>query len=225
MPPPSDLSAARGDGTTGLTSHFRIRTGALATVTVALAVMVTACGGSSSKAATPPAGAPTTTAAGGAGRATAAALTAFRTCMQTQGVTLPTVPARTRPAGSPPSSRPAGSGRPAGAGGGAGFGAGGGAFAGGGFGNVFSSTDPKTQAAVKACQDKLPAGFLQAQTTARNAQAAFDSCMKDHGVTITTAAAGAPPVTIDRTSAAYKVCSVLLPARPNRGASPTTTAP
>jgi hypothetical protein len=86
-------------------------------------------------------------------------------------------------------------------------------------------TNPADQAAVQACQSKLPAGYLAQQQARQNQQTAFDSCMADHGVTITTAPAGTPPSSIDTTSAAYKTCSPLLPTRPQSGAATTTTAP
>ena len=111
-----------------------------------------------------------------------------------------------------------------GAGGGRRFGGG----FGGGFGNIFSN--PADQAAVQACQSDLPAGFLQAQQQRQQQFTAFISCMKDNGVTITTMAGGNPAGfgSIDRTSAAYQKCSVLLPNNGNfgrPGGTGSTTTP
>jgi len=192
------------------------------TAVVALALALAACGGASAKPASTTTTAPSS--AAGTGRPNAAALQAFRDCMQKAGVTIPTAPPR--PAGQTPTTDANGSFR-------GGGGGGGGRGLGGGLGGVFNSTDPNTQAALKGCESKLPAGFLQQQQQRQNALAAFNSCMKDHGVTIAPATPGAPSpsTTIDRTSDAYKTCSLLLPARPNGGpggagsSSTSTTAP
>jgi len=189
------------------------------TAAVALSLALAACGGASAKSTTTTTTAPS--GAAGTGRPNAAALQAFRDCMQKAGVTIPTAPPR--PAGQTPTSNANGSFGGGGGGGGRGFG--------GGLGGVFNSTDPNTQAALTRCESTLPAGFLQQQQQRQNALAAFNSCMKDHGVTITPATPGAPSTTIDRTSDAYKTCSLLLPARPNGGpgggasSSTSTTAP
>lgn len=175
-----------------------------------------ACGGGGSKPAAA-SGAATTV----AGRADQSAVVAFRTCLQQHGVTLPTfVPRSTTPGETRPS-RPQGLDN-----GGPGGGSGGGFFrgGGGGFGNVLN--DPAAQKAVQACQDKLPAGFLAQMQARRNQMNAFYSCMADHGVTTTSGTPGSGPrPTLDRSSAAYAVCSALLPSRPNGpGPSVTTTA-
>jgi hypothetical protein len=124
-------------------------------------------------------------------------------------VTLPTfTPRTTTPGQSPPSSRPTGSG--------------GGGGAGGGVTAAFAN--PSDQTAVKACQGLLPSAYVAQLQARANQRAAFDSCMADHGVTVTPASPGAPPTTLDTSSAAYKTCSPLLPSRPqNTGSGPTTT--
>lgn len=129
-----------------------------------------------------------------------AALQAFRTCLQQHGVTLPTPPTTT-----PGETRPS-------------RGTGGFLFGDG-------ANDPATRAAVQACQSKLPAGFVQRQQQRQQQFAAFVSCMKDNGVTITTVQGGPGGGlgSIDRTSAAYQKCSVLLPTFAPR--SSTTTTP
>jgi len=188
-----------------------------------IALVAAACGGGSSKASTTsttaaPAGATATTTGGG--RLNSTALQAFRTCLQQHGVTLPT----------PPTTTPGETFPTAGTGAGGGTGRRFGGGFGGGFGGVF--TNPADQSAVQACQSDLPAGFLQQQQQRQQQFTAFISCMKDNGVTITTAAGGNPASlgSIDRTSAAYQKCSVLLPnngnfGRPGGTGSTTTAAP
>jgi len=203
------------------------RLGAVAALTTSLALVLAACGGGSSKPAS--SATPTTAAAAASGSGTGgpnrAALQAFRDCMTSKGVTVPSAPQR------PPGSTDApgaGGGAGTGAGGGRGFGGG---FGGGGLGSVFNSTDKPTQDAVNACKDKLPAGFLQNQQQRQNQLNAFVSCMKDNGVTVNRAPAapGSTPTTIDRTSPAYTKCSVLLPTRPRgtggTGGTAGTTPP
>src|SRR6202022_1430154 len=144
---------------------------------------------------------PTTTGGSGGqgtGGATAAQLQAFRTCLTQHGITLPTFTPRTTVPGQTTPSTSAGSGTPAGRGGG-----------GGGLNAVFSN--PADQTAVKACESILPAGYVAQQQARQNQRAAFNSCMADHGVTVPAATPGSPPPTVDQTSAAYKMCSPLLP--------------
>jgi hypothetical protein len=96
---------------------------------------------------------------------------------------------------------------------------------GGALNAVFSN--PADQPAVQACQGTLPAGYVAQQQARQNQQAAFNSCMADHGVTVPTPTPGSPPTSLDQTSAAYKVCSPLLPTRPagTPSASTTTSTP
>src|SRR6516225_6766402 len=106
---------------------------------------LTGCGGSSHAAS---AGTTTTTQpAGGNGSRNGAALSAFRSCMTSHGVTLPQ-----RPRGS--GNRTPGSSRPRGSGAGEGFGGGGG---------FFNQPPPgvdatKYQTALNACRSTLPSG-------------------------------------------------------------------
>jgi len=184
---------------------------------LACGVVLAACGGSSSPKAvssTSPTTAATTPSS--AGGANTAALQAFRSCLTQHGVTLPTfTPRTTTPGATTPAAGTSGSG--SGTGAGRGFGGGGGLNA------VFNNS--ADAAAVQACQNLLPPGYLAQQQARQNQLAAFDSCMADHGVTITTTPAGTSPTSIDTTSAAYKTCSPLLPTRPAAGSTTTTTAP
>jgi hypothetical protein len=199
-------------------------------IAVALAVLVTACGGGSSKPATTSTS-PPTTAAAGRGGLTRAALQAFTTCLQQHGVTVPT--ASTRPPGETPSTRPPGETPSSGVGGRRGFGFGGGGFGGGALALL---NNPADKAAVQACQGKLPAGFLQQQQQRQNQLAAFQSCMKDHGVTVSggfrPGGPAGPSSTTSTTTpayaAAFAICKAVLPQGGNfggpRGATTTTTA-
>ena len=206
---------------------------------VALVALVGCGGGAKSSAPSPTTAVPATaTGAGGGGGANRAALAAFRDCMAKHGSPLPTFAPRANN-GTPPSSVPDNGAAPDAAGGGGGGGGGGGAGAGGGagggrgfgggIGNVATSTDPAVKAAFAACQSTLPAGFLQQQQQAQQQRAAFNSCMKDHGVTLPTGPAptGETTTTIDRNSpaytAAFAVCGQLLPQRPNRTTTTTIT--
>jgi hypothetical protein len=180
---------------------------------VVAALLLAACGGGTSKtAASPP---PTTTAGGGGtgnGGATAAQLQAFRTCLSQHGVTLPTFTPRTTVPGQTTPSTSAGPAAPAGRGGG-----------GGGLNAVFSN--PADQTAVQACQGTLPPGYVAQQQARQNQQAAFNSCMADHGVTVPATTPGSPPITLDQTSAAYQSCSPLLPTGgPSRAPASSTTS-
>ncbi|GAC1604649.1 MAG: hypothetical protein NVS3B21_34000 [Acidimicrobiales bacterium] len=185
------------------------------------------CGGGGGAKLSPTPPSPATTVAPGpqgtTGGQNRIALQAFRACMTTNGSPLPTF--APRPSGTDaPGGGSAGGAPPADATrvpGGRGFGGG------GGIGNVATSTDPTVQNAFAACKDKLPPGFLEQQQQAQQHRAAFNSCMKDHGVTLPNGppAVGATPTTMDRTAPAYKdalaVCGQLLPQRPT-GTTPTT---
>lgn len=204
-----------------MSSRTPLKVSLVAPVVAVLAVVLTGCGGGSKSATA----APTTTAAPAPGGANRAASAAFRACMAKNGSPLPTFAPRAGN-GTPPSSVPdnaaADNGGPPGGGGGAGRGFG------GGIGNVATSTDPAVQKAFAACKSTLPAGFLQQQQQVQQQRLAFNSCMKDHGVTLPSGAPapGETTTTIDRNSpaytAAFAVCGQLLPQRPNR--TTTTTA-
>jgi hypothetical protein len=190
-----------------MSKRFRSRSSALGFAAAGLLLVVTAaaCGGSSAKAAT--AATTTTTAGGTAGGG--AALQAYRTCLSQHGVTLP----RRTP------------------------GTGGGGFGGGGFGGTPRTlpkgvTAAQFAAAQKACASKLPAGgFGGRGGFGGQAFQAYTSCLRDHGVTISTVpagtsattTAGSPRPTFNRNDpkfvAANKICMALLPSR-----TTTTTA-
>ncbi|GAC1320405.1 MAG: hypothetical protein NVSMB12_20120 [Acidimicrobiales bacterium] len=217
------------------------RTPVVALSLAALLAVLAGCGGGSKSSSAPTTTAAPGRAAGAAGGGNRAALAAFRACMAKHGSPLPTFAPRAT-TGTPPASVP-GNGAPpdngvppdTGAGpgggtapGGAGAAAGSRGFGGGGgIGNVATSTDPAVRSAFAACQSTLPAGFLPQQQQARQQRAAFNSCMKDHGVTLPSGPAptGDTTTTVDRTSpaytAAFAVCGQLLPQRPNR--TTTTT--
>ncbi len=206
-----------------------------------------ACGGSSGSSAgantTVPAAATPTTAAGDSlGAGLGAALTAFRTCMSSHGITVSLPTGRRNRTGIPPSTTP-GDTRPAPGGGGPG----GGGF-GGGFANRFATAPAgvdtaKYATAYAACKSKLPTGDGNGALQNNSAFKAYVSCLLDHGVTLpstpTTVAGGTTPptatgatattpTTFDRNDpkvqAAMQTCRPLLPAR-GTGATTTTTAP
>ena len=212
----------------------------LTAVAVSSVALLVACGGSSrstseaapTSAGTPAAstaapaadGATTTVAGNGADRRVQ--LQVYRDCLTQHGVTLPSVPAGANPGGPPstgdgavpPSIDPNGQGGRGGNGGGAG------GFGGGNLGSVLQ--DPANAEAVKSCASFAPQGGLGAGNGQRGqAQQAYQSCLKDHGVEVPTTVAGGPPVSIDRTApgfaAANEVCQALLP---QRGATTTTVA-
>jgi hypothetical protein len=212
--------------------------------TVALAVLLGACG--SGKPAATASESPTTTAADSTTTAANnAAATAYRDCLSQHGVTLPNfgqggqrgnggTPTDTAAGGgsatgsstpadsTPPNSTPGNStppdSRPRGS------------FPGGPNGSV----DPATQAALQACASLRPQGgngFGGNGTGNRgaNSQAlqAYFSCLKDNGVNVPdTTAPNGPPPSIDRSSPAFAAanakCQVLLPQRGN-GSTTTTT--
>jgi hypothetical protein len=187
----------------------------LAPLALALVILVAACGGGSSK---PAAAASTTTTTTGGGRGVnAAAVQAFRSCMQQHGVTIPTAPPRTANS-TPPStdtaSTDAGSGGPRVRGGGFG-----GGF--GGLGTVIASADPATKAAFQACQGQLPAGFLQRIQQGQTQLQAYVSCMQSHGVTVSGLGRGfgsrSTTTTTPQFAAANSICKALLPARGQGG--------
>jgi hypothetical protein len=98
---------------------------------------------------------------------------------------------------------------------------------------LFNSTDPATQAAVKACQGQLPAGTLQQVQQGVTALEAYQKCMQSHGVTVSGAGGfrgGQPGATTSTTTpqfaAANQICRALLPQRgPGQGPGATSTVP
>ncbi|HUI49709.1 MAG TPA: hypothetical protein VL119_13510 [Acidimicrobiia bacterium] len=191
---------------------------------VVAALALAACGGSSGPSASAST-APSTTTGGAGGGGFGAALTAFRNCMSSHGVTLPQ---RNRGAnGTPPSTTP-GETRPR-TGGGFGFGFGGGDPA-ARFNNPPAGVDPtKYKDALAACRSTLPTGNGAFQNN--SAFAAYRSCLADHGVTLPAAgsAGNTTGTTFSRNDpkvqAAMKTCAPLLPAGGfgRRGGSTTTT--
>jgi hypothetical protein len=191
---------------------------------LAAGLVLAACGGGSSH----PAGASTTattttTVAGGGRGGFGAALTAFRTCMTTHGVTLPQGLGggnRTPPSTTPGETRPAGGG-----------GGGGGFFGGGNFADRFKTApagvDPtKYAAALKACMSTLPTGVPGGGAN-NTAFQAYRSCLADHGVTLpATGGLGAINRNDPKVQAAMKTCLPLLPTGGfGGGRTTTTTAP
>ena len=189
------------------------------------AALLSACGGggSSSKSA-----AATTTTAAPNGQFNPAMLQAFTKCLSDHGVAVPTTVAGQTPTtdAQPPGTNANGQPRRGGGGGGGAF-------------RILNSSDPNTQAAIKACQNLLPAGFLQRLQQGQTARQAFVSCMKDHGVTVTGGGFGRGPggpggagnggsttTTTPEYAAAFAACKALLPARGTfgPGGGPTTTA-
>ncbi len=186
-------------------------------------LLLAACGGGGSHAGAATNSTSTTPDGRGPGGGFRSALTAFRDCMASQGVTLPqrtprsTVPGETRPSFTP------GSGFP-----------GGGGFGGGGFGARFATrpaglnvSDSKYAAAYNACKSKLPSfngnggGFLN-----NSAFQAYFSCLKDHGVTIDANNFRSINRSDPKVQAAMTTCRPLLPQGGfGRGGSSSTTAP
>jgi hypothetical protein len=177
------------------------RIAALLVVLTGTALVVAACGGgSSAKSSAAAASAPTSTT--NARAANRAAFQAFTTCLSQHGVTIPTrttIPGQTFP------TRPPGADNgPPGGGGGAGFGF--------GLGLVTGVTNnPNFQPAYQACKSTLPLAVQQQLQQRLNQDAAFISCMKDHGETVT----GFNPRSTSTTDAAYaaafNVCKAVLP--------------
>ena len=177
----------------------------LGSVLVAVVVFA-ACGGSSSAASSSGSSSTSSTVAGGAtgtGR-----LSAFRSCMSAQGITLPQRSANAT--GTPRTTTP-GETRPAG-----GF---------GGGSARFNTPPPGVnaatyQAALNACRSKLPTGG------GGTAFAAYRSCLSDHGVTLPTSGGLSGVNRSDpKVVAATNTCKALLPTGSFRAGSstPTTT--
>jgi hypothetical protein len=151
----------------------------------------------------------TTTTPGSGGFRNGAALSAFRDCMTSHGVTLPQRPRR----GNANGNRTPGSSRP----GGRGFGG----------GEFFDQPPPgvdatKYRSALSACRSKLPTGGGFRNNSAFQA---YRSCLQDHGVTLP--AQGANPGSFNRNDpkvqTAMKTCAPLLPQGFGRSTTTTTS--
>jgi hypothetical protein len=170
-----------------------------------LAVVAAGCGGGSKAASQ------TTTTAPSGNRG--AALSAFRQCMASHGVTLPRRPRST--------STTSGSGAPTSDDGGGGFGGGGAAAR---FSQPPPGVDPtKYQAALQACQSLIPSPQNNAQF--QSAFTAYVNCLKSHGIQTGDPSQGVRALNgVDRTSAAYQAANqVCRPLLPNRGPGSTTS--
>ena len=190
------------------------RRGALALLVPGLAIALTACGssGGSSRAAS----GTSTTAAPGA----RADFAAYAKCLSEHGVTMPTG----GPGGGRPGGMPTGGagGMPTGAAGGMPTGA-----AGGGPGRLPlpSGVDATAfQKAQTACASLRPTGSSGRPGTSMDTSAlkAFTSCMKDHGVTVSSGLQGLNR-SDSKVAAALRVCDVLLPTPSATGPAPTAT--
>lgn len=168
------------------------------------AVLLTGCASGS----TAPAGG----AAASSGASGSAQFAQYSDCLKSHGVTLPAGRPGGRPSGGS-TARP--SGRPSGG-------------APGGFGGA--SANPSQAAAMQACASLRPqgqGGFGGAGggggASGGTATAAFISCMKDKGVTVTAQQVRALSTSTDpKTVAALKVCKALLPTGAP-GGMPTAT--
>jgi hypothetical protein len=182
----------------------------MALVAASLTTTLAACGGgaSSAKAAstTPTTAAPATA---------TASRSAFRQCMASHGITLPSRPANT------PSSRPPDTANDNGGTGGGGFG--------GGFGARFSQPPPGVdptayQNALNACRSSLPTGGANSAQF-RTAFVPYINCLRSHGVmTGDPSQAQQALAGVNRSSPTFQTanqaCRALLP---QRGAGTTTT--
>jgi hypothetical protein len=185
-------------------------------VALALAACGSSTAASTSTTSTPTGGATTTTVPANnngsngtdAGASRRAAMQAWRTCLTSHGVNLPTT--TTAAPGATPGSGPR---------------------FGGGFSTINSILqDPANASAVAACKSLQPT-FGQANPALRAAYQAYLSCLSDNGVAIPTTTSGTTPqprVTINTSdpnyAAANAKCKVLLPNRNGTPGSTSTTA-
>jgi len=164
----------------------------------------------------------TTTSSAGASSAGAsssttqsAGLSAFQTCLKQHGVKITPRASFSPGASFSPRAFPSGTAFPTAFPSGARSG-----FPGGGFGAGGANS-----AAFKACQKYAPAGFRTGGTISASAIAAFKSCMKQNGITVTSTTFASLARLVrssKKAAAAYSTCRVLLAqgfARP----SPTPT--
>jgi hypothetical protein len=174
-----------------------------------IAVLALAACGGTSHAASASTNTTTTTTRGGGGFRNSAALSAFRDCMASHGVTVPQRPR----SGGAHGDRTPGSSRPGGRG-----------FGGGGF---FNQPPPgvdatKVQSALSACRSKLSTGGGFRNNSAFQA---YRSCLQDHGVTLP--AQGANPGSFNRNDpkvqTAMRTCAPLLPQGFGRSTTTTTS--
>jgi hypothetical protein len=180
--------------------RLRAKTAALVVASVAVLLTAACGGGSGSNSASP--------AAGGNGNNPFAA---YVECLNKNGVTItmPSGGARNRPSGEP---RPFGSPRPRPSGS---AGMRGGGFPGGGgfFGKPAGVDDATWQKAQAACASVRPSGRPGGRNGGQN-NAAFQNCMKEHGVTATENLSTTDP-TVKK---ALETCRVLR--RPAAGGTP-----
>lgn len=213
-----------GAGLRGRLAGHTKATRALAAVSVPLLAGAVLAGCGSSGGSTAAAGATTAAASGSAN-----GYSAYLSCLQQHGASIPARPTGARPTGARPTgARPSG-----GYGGGGGFGGGFGGFGGG-------TPDPQMSAAVAACASDRPTGGAgfgggfggRGGAGGGTALAAFRNCMSQQGVVIPTTRATAFPTArptatpnpdaryldgLDasdpKVAAALKVCSPLIPTR------------
>lgn len=197
--------------------HLPPRRAAVAVAAVAASCLVAACGSSSSSSSTTKsASASASASASTTGGGTGFNRTAFRTCLEQHGVKLSTPPAGSAPSG------------------GGGFNGGGFFGGGGGAGGQFRS-NPKFQAAFKACGGRAFRGGAPGAARFRISHTAIDNfvaCVRTHGFpqmpspnfSGTGSVFPANIRTNSKFQAASRQCaSILIPARPT-GTSTTQSS-
>jgi len=178
----------------------------LALLAVVACVALVGCGGGGTASSSPSASSSATQSAG---------LSAFQTCLKQHGVKITPRASFSPGASFSPRAFPSGTAFPTAFPSGARSG-----FPGGGFGAGGANS-----AAFKACQKYAPAGFRTGGTISASAIAAFKSCMKQNGITVTSTTFASLARLVrssKKAAAAYSTCRVLLAqgfARP----SPTPT--
>ncbi|UQU61332.1 hypothetical protein COUCH_19920 [Couchioplanes caeruleus] len=168
-------------------SLSRVRAAGLAAVAAVLLVSAAACGGG---------GDPQASAGGSGG------FTAYTECLQKNGVTV-TMPSG-GPAGRPEGGFPSGMPRPSGSGGTGGFR--------GGL-KPAGVDDATWQKAQTACASVRPSGRPDGGGRGNGMNAAYRTCLQDHGVTL---GASAPATGDPRVKQAMEACKVLAPAPSSR---------
>lgn len=150
---------------------------------IALLLTATACGGGDGTAAAP------TNSTSKSGSADPQG--AFRQCLQQHGITLPSRGPGGRQPGVRPSGRPSGrpTGRPSG----------------------FPSMSDQQRQALRACASLAPRGRFGGLD--QSAFKAFQSCMKQHGVTVSNGFRGGRPTADPKFAKAFRTCRPLLPQR------------
>jgi hypothetical protein len=169
----------------------RVRAAGLAVVAAGLLVSAAACGGG---------GDPEVPDGGGG------AFTAYTECLRTNGVTV-TMPSG-GPAGRPEGGFPSGMPRPSGSGGPGGFR--------GGLRKPAGVDDATWQKAQTACASVRPSGRPDGGGRGNGMNAAYRTCLQDHGVTL---GSSAPATGDPEVQQAIEACKVLAPdpsSRPSR---------